>query len=65
MLNLQEEVFGIPESISSSLDDFDLIVHPLENTGIEWIFSRREDSPKVRFEFSGKVEQRLELRFLA
>ena len=64
MLNLQEEVFATSEAISSPLDDFGLVVHPLQHAGIEWIFGRGEYFSWVSFEFSGEVEQWLELRLL-
>ena len=49
MLNLQEEVFCISESVSGSFDHFDLIIHTFEHTGIEGIFGRGEYASEVRF----------------
>ena len=63
MLNLQEEVFATSEAISSPLDDFGLVVHPLQHAGIEWIFGRGGIS-LCSFEFSAEVELWLGLNSL-
>lgn len=42
--NLEEEVVIIPEAISHSFDDFDLVVDPFEETGVQRPTAVGEDS---------------------
>jgi|GEM_PF-3587843 hypothetical protein len=48
MLNLEEEVLVISEAICGSLDDFDFMIHPFKDTGIERVKSGCQDASKVR-----------------
>lgn len=47
---------------SNVLDDLDLVVHPLQERGANLVFAVSQDSIQTRFETSGKVLYRLDLR---